>query len=202
MTMCAFRENYLAAKNDKPSSGQVIETQDGSLNDSKNNLKFYKRDVESSLRKQNFSDLEHFTLESIENFDKAQNKGVEDVSSIMKTDAVREVLVNGMYARVLLIPPGLFMTGMVHKSPFIDICLHGDMDIKSFHFDGSVDKTERYQGFKIFEGKAGRKRIGCSYEKTLWITIDRTDADKVEDALSDIAFHTMAEYGKMIEAKK
>jgi len=131
---------------------------------------------------------------------KLDELGCNDAALINEV-GVKEKLTNGMYARILTMPKGSFLTGMLHKNPYIDICIHGDMTIKSYLADGTLEDTARWVGFNICEGKPGRKRVGFAHQETLWITVDRTEVGSVEDALTDIVVPTMAMYKNLLEEK-
>lgn len=144
------------------------------------------------------------TLESVEDL---ENKIVgADVNQAEEINAVgmKDKLVNGLYARILTIPKGAFLTGKVHKQPYIDIFVSGDITFKSFLENGEIDEDERITSdtVQFFEGKPGRKRVGYAHEDTVWITVDHTQAVHIEQAENDITFFQMKDYHRMLEDKK
>jgi hypothetical protein len=127
--------------------------------------------------------------------DKAAIEGFEDFE--VNAELMNVALVNGMCRRALLIPKGMFITGRIHKAPYVDMIINGDVSVQV------PDGIERYQGFNLLEGLAGRKRVLYTHETTLWVTVDRTDAETVEEAENDITVSKYCEYDDFVsEIKK
>ena len=84
----------------------------------------------------------------------------------------------GLYAREIVIPKGVMLTGMIHKFSQINICC-GDILIVTD--EGRV----RLTGYHTTVSPPGTKRGGFAYEETIWTTIcsvpdDETDIEKLE----------------------
>ena len=105
---------------------------------------------------------------------------------------------NGLYARALMIKKGTFLTGRVHKNDYIDICVYGDITVKSFLFDGTIEDSERITSFKFLNGKKGRKRVGFAHEDTLWLTVDHLSCSDCSPE-DDISVPNLKDYNRMIE---
>lgn len=102
------------------------------------------------------------------------NERIELVESAMlELDQVEipvtESFANGMYTRQIMIPKGTLLTGMVHKFPYVDIMLAGDIEV------ATPDGIKRLTGHNVLQGFAGRKRMGYAWEDTDWVTVHRTD---------------------------
>lgn len=85
----------------------------------------------------------------------------------------------GVYARQILMPKGLIITGQVHKTEHLCI-MNGDIDI------ADENGNFRYTGYHVFNSKPGIKRILATHEDTSFTTIhvtEETDLDKLEKAL-------------------
>ena len=111
-------------------------------------------------------------VEEFENFVMSQGYNQKD---IINTDGLNDKRVDGLYCRALTIKAGTFLTGCIHRKPYIDIFISGDVLVKSFLADGNLEEAERVNSFRFFEGKAGRKRVLYAYEDTLWVTVDPTE---------------------------
>jgi hypothetical protein len=126
------------------------------------------------------------TIDQVEMYEKTvKDMKLSDVANL-NNKGMRDKLCNGMYARVLLIPKGTLVTGALHKKDYIDIFIHGDITVKSYYANGDIEDVERVTFFRFFEGKAGRKRVLIAHEDTLWVTVDPTKCDKIDDAREDI----------------
>ena len=99
-----------------------------------------------------------------------------------------ESIANGMYTRRIKIPKDTLLTGRVHKFPYVDIMLCGDIVI------GKPEGTERLIGHNVCDGAPGRKRIGYALEDTEWITVHRTDQIQIIDMIDQLTFFSMDEY--------
>ena len=145
--------------------------------------------------------LKSATYEEIEEYEKslaiAGITGREEFNDRF----MRHYLDGGMYARTIFLPKGIFAIGKVHKGPYIDIMISGDMTINSYHSDGRIDLTERVNGFNYLKGWAGRKRVGFAHEDTLWITVDLCKSENIDNAECEIALDNLAQYNKMIGEK-
>jgi hypothetical protein len=81
----------------------------------------------------------------------------------------------GVYAREMIVPPDVLMTGAVHKTEHISIFLEGRMLIP----DGQGGSKE-IQGPVVEIGKPGIKRVGWTLDQVRWITIHPTEETDVE----------------------
>ena len=87
----------------------------------------------------------------------------------------------GVYVRELRIPAGVCLTGAVHKTEHMNICLRGKLKVVSATMgDKWVD------GGDIFVSPPGTKRTAYVTEDTVWLTVhatDETDVEKLETML-------------------
>jgi hypothetical protein len=141
------------------------------------------------------------TCEDIEKFEDYLSDNNQNLVPTLDPYCVQQKLVNGMYLRVLLIPKDMVITGRMHKNHYLDLVAYGDMTVESYLHDGTKENACRYKGFHIFNGVPGRKRVVHTYQNTLWITIDRTDVEDVDIALSDITVEKRELYKKLLEEK-
>lgn len=87
----------------------------------------------------------------------------------------------GVYVRELRIPAGVCLTGAVHKTEHLNICLRGKLKVVSATMP---DKTVR--GGDIFVSPPGTKRTAYVEEDTVWLTVHatcETDVQKLEEML-------------------
>lgn len=88
----------------------------------------------------------------------------------------------GLYARQMLIPKGIVLTGAVHRTEHLCI-VSGDIEVTT---DDVVRRVTSRQA--IFTSKPGTKRAGFALEDTLWTTVHattETDLDKLVIELSE-----------------
>jgi hypothetical protein len=143
--------------------------------------------------------IDNASLEKVEILeDELIANGFNEID-LLNSEGLRDKLVGGLYARVLNIPKGMFLTGKVHKRPYIDIFIKGDVTVKSHLADGTVEATERVNSFRFFEGVPGRKRVLFAHEDTTWVTVDPTDAARIEDVEGDVVFSKMGSYMKALK---
>lgn len=86
----------------------------------------------------------------------------------------------GLYARCMLIPAGVVLTGAVHKTEHLCI-VSGHIDVTA---DDGVRKID-HPHF-ILSSKPGTKRAGFTHTDTYWTTVhatDETDLDKLVEEL-------------------
>lgn len=91
-------------------------------------------------------------------------------------------LVHGrMYARTILIPAGVMLTGALTNCD--NICVvHGDITVTT------DDGTHRLTGYHVLPAKAGFKRAGVAHADTYWTMLchtDLVDVHEIEDEISD-----------------
>ena len=118
-------------------------------------------------------------------------------------EQMNDKLCNGMYARVLFIREGDFLTGRIHKEPYIDIFVSGEVKLISYLEDGTVEPMEVIDSLRILEGKPGRKRVLEAVKDTVWITVDRFDlADDIGKVRRYGTFRWMSEYSEFAKKLK
>jgi hypothetical protein len=87
----------------------------------------------------------------------------------------------GVYVRELRIPAGVCLTGAVHKTEHMNICMSGKLRVVSAT---APDRT--VEGGDIFTSPAGTKRTAYVEEDTVWLTVhvtNETDIEKLEAML-------------------
>ena len=117
---------------------------------------------------------------------KAAVKNVPQV--VMPT---RHFLVEGMYARQILIPAHTAFVGRKHKKPHYFMCLAGGAMVTAD--DGSIHNV---RAGMVLMSALGTQRIGVTYADTVFVGIfrtDETDLAKIEDDL--VEFDPTARYG-------
>ncbi len=97
----------------------------------------------------------------------------------------------GVYVRELRIPAGVCLTGAVHKTEHLNICVKGVLRVVSV---GMPDKV--VSGGEIFTSPSGTKRAAYVESDAVWLTVhatEETDIDKLEQMLvhndRDLLFH-------------
>jgi len=143
------------------------------------------------------------TLKDVEALQDHLN-GESGLSIINSLDAycLKETVINGLYSRTLLMPKDMIIIGAMHKTEYIDMMISGDLTVKNYHSDKTVESAERFKGFNEFKGMPGRKRVLIIHEDTLWVTVDHTTKDTIEEAREEIAFvknYDYLEYQRGIE---
>ncbi len=83
-------------------------------------------------------------------------------------------LINGLYARTIVIPEGGCLTGAVHKTDHLCV-LHGDITVTT------DEGMKRLAGFNVITVKAGAKRAGYAHSETHWTTICQTAFESLEN---------------------
>lgn len=101
---------------------------------------------------------------------------------------VQEGLRNGMYTREIVIPAGTLLTGRVHKFPYVDIMLSGDITV------ATPDGVKRLTGPNVCEGIPGRKRAGFAHADTRWVTVHRTDQVELDGMIEHLTFFGMRDF--------
>lgn len=83
----------------------------------------------------------------------------------------------GIYARELLIPKGIMLTGKIHKCTQLNMLVQGEMDVLI------GNDVKRIKAPFTIVSEAGTKRIAIAHEDCIWITVHgthETDIDKIE----------------------
>jgi hypothetical protein len=89
----------------------------------------------------------------------------------------RHYFAHGLYAREILIPKGMLLTGRVHKHEHLNIVSQGDITV------WTEEGMKRVQAPFTIVSKPGCKRVGLAHEDTVWTTIHscvETDLEKIE----------------------
>lgn len=133
-------------------------------------------------------------LEAFE--DKLLESGLSINADDYNKDHLLHKTVNGMHARILFIQKGDFLTGRIHKEPYVDILASGKVYVRSFLEDGSEEPAEIVDGPRMLTGLPGRKRVLEAIEDCVWITVDRTTKTEYDDIKSEVTFMKMDEYRK------
>ena len=81
----------------------------------------------------------------------------------------------GMYARTILVPAGVVLTGALVKIPTV-LIISGDALVYG------ENGPERYAGYHVALGECGRKQAVYAFEDTYFTMLFPTDATTVEEA--------------------
>ena len=95
---------------------------------------------------------------------------------------VWHVFAPGLYARKMLIPAGVVLTGAVHRTEHLCI-VSGDIEVTT---DGSIRRITDAQA--VFVSTPGAKRAGYAHSDTYWTTVHATherDLDKLVRELTE-----------------
>ena len=140
--------------------------------------------------------LDDGNIDLVEKFeDDLDAQGLNEVPGLNDSCLIAKIT-NGMYARALKMPANMIITGALHKKNYIDIFISGDVTVKSYFANGEVEESERINSFRFFEGKAGRKRVLYTHKETLWVTVDPSTAENLEEALDNISCRQTGDYLK------
>jgi len=97
---------------------------------------------------------------------------------------------NGVYYRELTIPSGVVLTGKIHKTEHVSICIQGDISVMT------DEGMKRITAPFTLTSQPGMKRAGYAHTETIWATIhktDKTDLTEIENDLfedSDLSWIT------------
>ena len=106
---------------------------------------------------------------------------------------------DGMYARSILIPKGVTLTGKIHKTEHMNVISKGDITVRT------EDGEKRLKAGDLVISKPGTKRAGYAHEDTIWTTFHATSETNIEklEALLVVDTHEELEYSKTkIEGEK
>lgn len=109
---------------------------------------------------------------------------------------VKHIFERGVYARELLIPKGVMLTGEVHKYPQINIMSRGDLAVS---VGGRVIRLNARGGPIIIASPAGTKRIAFAHADTVWTTIHGTHLTDVDEIDAHFIAETAADYEAFLE---
>ena len=86
----------------------------------------------------------------------------------------------GLYARKMLIPAGVTLTGAVHKTEHLCI-ISGDISVTTD--DGLKRVTDPHS---IINSKPGAKRAGFAHSDTYWTTVHATDERDLDKLVREL----------------
>jgi hypothetical protein len=89
----------------------------------------------------------------------------------------RHYFAQGLYAREILIPKGMLLTGRVHRFEHLNIVSQGDITV------WTEEGMKRIQAPHTLVSKPGCKRVGLAHEDTVWTTVHscmETDLERIE----------------------
>ena len=89
----------------------------------------------------------------------------------------------GMYAREMVVPAGVLVTGAIHKTEHLSIFLEGKMVIPDEKGGSKVITAPQVEICQ-----PGAKRVGVAIEPVRWITVHPTELTTVEEC--EAAFFT------------
>jgi hypothetical protein len=76
----------------------------------------------------------------------------------------------GVYARELRIPQGVCLTGAIHKTEHLNVCLRGRLKVVSATMGDRI-----VEAGEIFVSPPGTKRAAVALEDSAWLTIHATE---------------------------
>lgn len=97
----------------------------------------------------------------------------------------RHVQADGLYAREIMIPKGVMMTGKIHKREHLNFISKGEITVLT------EDGVERIKAPAIIKSRPGTKRVGFAHEDTVWTTVhatNETDLEKIEQELVTMSY--------------
>jgi hypothetical protein len=119
---------------------------------------------------------------------------IDDIEQIMLAMPQVDVPVDhvfgaGLYARTIVIPAGVTLTGKIHLYENLNILIKGRVVVQT------EDGTQKEMvGPYIFVAQPGTKRIGHVLEEATWVTIEKTTATNEADALKELIVDTREQY--------
>lgn len=138
-------------------------------------------------------------IDDVENFETFMIDNGLNQRDEINEHCLEEKLVGKLYCRRLIIPKGVFLTGRVHKKPYLDIFISGDVTVKSFCHDGEIESTTRLNSFEFLNGKPGRKRVLFAHEETIWLTIDPVEVEDVTKAEDDMSTPSLNDFNEVMK---
>lgn len=78
---------------------------------------------------------------------------------------VRHYFPSGLYAREIVIPAGIVLTGKIHRGEHLNIVSAGCIDVLT------DDGMQRVTAPFTMVSRAGTKRVGYAHSETVWTTI-------------------------------
>jgi quercetin dioxygenase-like cupin family protein len=100
-------------------------------------------------------------------------------------------LVDGMYARQIMIPAGTAFVGRRHKKFHYFLVLRGGAWVT-----GEDDKPHNLQPGMLLMCAPGSQRVGVTYADTIFVTVHRTDETMLKNIEDDcVEFDSTNRYG-------
>lgn len=106
-----------------------------------------------------------------------------------------EVLHAGLYVRTVRVPKGVILTGALIKIPTV-LIVTGKMVMTV------GDKVEVVEGYKVFQGSAGRKTVFESLEDSVITMCFATDAPDFKSALAEVVDEELQEKDKCLASQQ
>jgi len=131
------------------------------------------------------------------------DEAVHDLEESIKRECeqieipVKHYILNGLYAREIVIPPGVVVTGAIHKHEHLNIISKGKIAVVTA------------EGRKIVEAPAtiisppGTKRAGLTLDETVWTTISAVPHDEefeIEHLEKMLVCETKEDYERYLES--
>lgn len=88
---------------------------------------------------------------------------------------------DGLYGRLMEIPPGYFLIGKTHRKSGITVQLYGDTEVTSPGVE-----PRRIVGSQVWESPAGTKRMIYAHIPSLWIAIHATEETEMDAIEADL----------------
>ncbi len=85
---------------------------------------------------------------------------------------------DGLYIRDLTIPKDMLVIGKIHKKPTLNFLLKGEITVLT------EDGVKRLKAPLYFISPAGSRKVGYTWEETVWINVHatkETDLEKIEE---------------------
>lgn len=100
----------------------------------------------------------------------------------------------GVYTREMIVPAGVLLTGMIHKTEHISIFLEGRMLVPTN--DGGSHEIVA----PIIEvAQPGIKRVGVALERVRWLTVHPTELTDVDEIMPTIVTNDFSEVEHLVE---
>jgi quercetin dioxygenase-like cupin family protein len=107
------------------------------------------------------------------------------------TMPTKHFLVDGMYARQILIPSGTFFVGRRHKKVHYFMILTGGAWVT-----GDDGKPHNLKAGMLFMCLPDTQRMGLTYEDTVFVTVHRTDETLLKNIEDDcVEYDSTNRYG-------
>lgn len=105
----------------------------------------------------------------------------------------RHYFMGGLYAREIVIPAGVCLTGKIHLEDHLNF-VTGDISVET------EEGMKRLTGVQmVIPSKKGMKRAGYTHAETIWTTVHITQATTPEEAERHLVVNS---YNKFLEVTK